>query len=756
MIPNKGPEIVSTLSVDDSNEFTVKVDERTFDLLFDGLYSNKIQSIIREVCSNAYDAHRAAGREDQPFDLIIPTYLEPTFTVRDYGTSMVDEDVRFMYTRVFDSSKQESNDFTGCYGLGSKSPFAYTDSFTAIAYLKGEKRTYLVGRNERRVPQINLVNTEPTDEPDGFEVSFPVDENDVAKFQREASRVLEGYAHWIVLPKLNFDYQPPEILLQDDNWQVRTGHTSMDSRVYFRQGTVLYPAPDTLHDLMQHGYGAREYLVIDMPIGSLDTSASRESLGQTAATQERVQLEAEKVRKYIRDIIQSKIDAAPNHSAAVRELNQFREMFAREILEPTAYSYKGRPVREHIEFLLTSDAQVYNLNPNWSNRGNATTQAVEDWLWSQASRAYEAKQRRYQIDPKTQRTFMPKPKNPKTRIRINSDAISNGKFFILIDNGKNIVRKNSRIAQYVAEHASYNGRSPSGFLLVEPKPKDVRILMENLEIPKERVIQISSLKDVEQTGRVKTGRSAVYAMGPNRYQYELEPFKDRLQRDPSDDINKVWWLPIKGKTGPVFFSDGKQVSKRGPMAARKEIDKATSHMRQLSAMKGYQGPDMSKANLMELHFVTEHTAKKNPSLYTEDNRLDTVYLSTIDRNEDIVIKARKAAAVKDEASGCDPAALLKLLDGDAIGLTQQDFDNAVHLGWRSAEELYGYQKGSLAKKEGTEAAKRCVGERYPLLSVISGRATTEDVTIYIAAMDCYNEKKELESQDDDSDDSTED
>lgn len=753
MIPNKGPEIVSTLSADDSNEFTVKVDERTFDLLFDGLYSNKIQSIIREVCSNAYDAHRAAGREDQPFDLIIPTYLEPTFTVRDYGTSMVDEDVRFMYTRVFDSSKQQSNDFTGCYGLGSKSPFAYTDSFTAIAYLKGEKRTYLVGRNERRVPQINLVNTEPTDEPDGFEVSFPVDENDVFKFQREASRVLEGYAHWITLPKLNFDYEPPEILLQDDNWQVRKGHTSMDSRVYFRQGTVLYPAPDTLHDLMRASYGARDYLVIDVPIGSLDTSASRESLGQTAATQERVQAEAEKVRKYIRDIIQSKIDAAANHSAAVRELNQYRDMFAHDILNPTAYSYKGRPLYEHIEFLLTSDVQVYNLNANWSNRGNATAQTIEDWIWSQTDRSYTPKQRRYQLDPKTQRRFMPNPKNPKTRIRINSDAIADGKFFILIDSGANVVRKNSRIAQYVAEHASY-GRAPSGFLLVEPKPKDVRLLMENLEIPKERVIQVSSLDDVEQTSKVKTGRSAVYAMGPNRWQYELEPFKTRFQNDPSDDVQKVWWLPVKGKSGPVFFNDGKTVTKCGPMAARKQIDKATSQMTQLSKMVGYQGPTFPSA--MELHFVTEHTAKKNPSLYTEDNRFDTVYLSTISENEDMVISARKAMAVKDEASGVDPKALVKLLDGDPIGLTEDDFLKAGYLGWRTAEELYGYPKAQVAAKEGAEAAKRCIGERYPLLSVISGRASSEDVSVYIDAMDCYNEKKELESQDEDSDDSTED
>jgi HSP90 family molecular chaperone len=57
-------------------------------LLSSKLYSNKIQTAIRELCSNAWDAHVAAGNENIPFEVHLPNSLSPEFKVRDFGISM--------------------------------------------------------------------------------------------------------------------------------------------------------------------------------------------------------------------------------------------------------------------------------------------------------------------------------------------------------------------------------------------------------------------------------------------------------------------------------------------------------------------------------------------------------------------------------------------------------------------------------------------------------------------------------------------
>ena len=48
------------------------VDEKAFSILIDKLYSNKKYAIMREIASNAVDAHLAAGI-DKPFDVTLPT-----------------------------------------------------------------------------------------------------------------------------------------------------------------------------------------------------------------------------------------------------------------------------------------------------------------------------------------------------------------------------------------------------------------------------------------------------------------------------------------------------------------------------------------------------------------------------------------------------------------------------------------------------------------------------------------------------------
>jgi len=89
------------------------------DLLADKVYSHKERAVIREIACNAHDSHVIAGTEDTPFDVHLPTRLEPHFSLRDYGTGLSDEEVRGHYAGIGVSTKRDNQNVIGCFGIGT-------------------------------------------------------------------------------------------------------------------------------------------------------------------------------------------------------------------------------------------------------------------------------------------------------------------------------------------------------------------------------------------------------------------------------------------------------------------------------------------------------------------------------------------------------------------------------------------------------------------------------------------------------------
>lgn len=168
MIINNSPKNDAVLSnVGQVGEFRIRNSAKAFNILSSGLYANKIRAIIRELSCNAVDSHVAAGNTDTSFDVHLPSSFEPWFSIRDYGTGLDREQVTNIYTTYFESTKTNSNDFIGALGLGSKSPFSYTDNFTIVAIKDGNKGVYTAFLNDEGVPSIALMNEESSNEPTG-------------------------------------------------------------------------------------------------------------------------------------------------------------------------------------------------------------------------------------------------------------------------------------------------------------------------------------------------------------------------------------------------------------------------------------------------------------------------------------------------------------------------------------------------------------------------------------------------------------
>ena len=273
-------------NVGEIGEFRIRNSAKAFNILSSGLYANKIRAIVRELSTNAVDSHVAAGKSETPFDVHLPNQLEPWFSIRDYGTGLSHEQVINIYTTYFESTKTASNEFVGCLGLGSKSPFAYTDNFTVTAIKDGRKGIYTAFINEHGVPSIALMMEESTDEPSGVEVKFSVNDRwDFDKFRQEARNVYKWFKHRpVVSGSAEFKFADPEYSTKDIVPGVH--YTSDHQASYAVMGNIAYPIeiPDADKSLGELRKLLNCGLVMEFAIGELDFQASREGLSYIPQT----------------------------------------------------------------------------------------------------------------------------------------------------------------------------------------------------------------------------------------------------------------------------------------------------------------------------------------------------------------------------------------------------------------------------------------------------------------------------------------
>lgn len=123
----------------------VSDDPMLMSMLSTGLYKRPLRTMIQEIMFNAWDAHRMAGIQDTtPIDI----WINDTsgLIVRDYGPGIPDSEIHPIYCIYGNSTKRKNDNQTGGFGLGSKSPFAYTESFTVTSHHGGKKNMYLISR----------------------------------------------------------------------------------------------------------------------------------------------------------------------------------------------------------------------------------------------------------------------------------------------------------------------------------------------------------------------------------------------------------------------------------------------------------------------------------------------------------------------------------------------------------------------------------------------------------------------------------
>ena len=112
---------VESSGLGEQGAFSIKTTAAAFQLLSSGLYTNKIRAVVRELSCNAIDAHVMPGGsgKETPIEVKLPNTLDSQFYVKDSGPGLPHDKIMSLYTTYFDSSKQQSDDFIGGFGVGS-------------------------------------------------------------------------------------------------------------------------------------------------------------------------------------------------------------------------------------------------------------------------------------------------------------------------------------------------------------------------------------------------------------------------------------------------------------------------------------------------------------------------------------------------------------------------------------------------------------------------------------------------------------
>lgn len=290
-------------------------------------YSKPILAVIREITANALDANLEAGSKKRAI-VKVPSSFSPVFSVRDFGGGLSKEDVFGLYSKYGKSTKRDSNNYIGAFGIGKFAPLSYGNNFTCVSYHGGMKTSYDVYVNDDDDTKIVQLHQEPSSEPTGLCVEVAVADSDVDKFKEEVRSFFKVFPK-NELPEFKGldedDFFPTyEKALEGNDWffvQQKNDRYygygyNHSSQSYAIMGRVAYPLDssginfegkdaEALRDLVQS-----QGFYVQFSIGDLKLHHSRESLEYNKSTQKKILERLREVKSEIEEQAKERLEGA--------------------------------------------------------------------------------------------------------------------------------------------------------------------------------------------------------------------------------------------------------------------------------------------------------------------------------------------------------------------------------------------------------------------------------------------------------------
>lgn len=261
------------------------------------IYSKPKDAVLRELVANGIDSHRVAGTTD-PVIVTMPSKKFPEIIIADTGTGLSLEECENIYGNYMRSTKRDTNDAIGHFGMGSKSPYSVTNQFSIEAVKDGKLTVIIFGIHpDTGAPGHSILAHVDTDRVNGLTVKIPVDTSDeelddwhealrrVSYFWSENDVVVKAaplspYASQVRLSSQRWDSLYPGSTTGLKNSISEHGFLphakQLPDRATVRMGPIGYTIPQSMNNEL---FG---HVILNVPVGALTIDPSRENIKDTA------------------------------------------------------------------------------------------------------------------------------------------------------------------------------------------------------------------------------------------------------------------------------------------------------------------------------------------------------------------------------------------------------------------------------------------------------------------------------------------
>ena len=366
-------------------QFDIDTDNHIiFEILRDKMYSDKIGAVAREVASNSRDANREAGREDVP---VIVQIVKPnkfasighqSIVFSDNGIGITPDRMADIFIKYAASTKRDSNKETGGFGLGAKTPFAYSDTFTVITVcdwarpivekkmvkeiIGAELYTEMV-QNPTNYPKFELVtadeetqtvsvniekdvvvghedlkrwkytynaiidesnkgkmiqfDSEIVDEETGTKIVVPIKtDDDRFEFERKVIKATQYWGESIEYK--GFHKERPEITYIIDEPEFAIVKSDADERYAMLIDGINYPLNTGEAEISDKGVSQAYVILLKFDTGELTISANREAVQYDKESVDLIKARYEFVKQRLREMVQEYTDKLPSYIEACK------------------------------------------------------------------------------------------------------------------------------------------------------------------------------------------------------------------------------------------------------------------------------------------------------------------------------------------------------------------------------------------------------------------------------------------------------
>lgn len=339
------------------------------EILRKSTYSDEISAVIREISTNAADAHVEAGIPNTPIQVTLPSSINSEFSVRDFGKGMSREKMIRVFSRYGASTKNHDNSQTGGFGIGCKSPFAYGDNFVVTCFcVESDELKYKTVYNailcENGCGKIVVLSKELTDEPTGVLVTVSVKESDIYNFRVKATNIYKFFKVTPVIDGGNFKINKFEGFQysKENEWAVRREDISR-----WIMGNVAYPIDITHFKDIRHREILEYGINLFGNVGDVLVATSREALRYDENT---INVISQRLDNALQDLEQEFVKGIENIQN-LNDLSRYADSFSKgekefiHTLFPNLQWRGSLNIRASIHFIPTKD---FDFNYIYKNK----------------------------------------------------------------------------------------------------------------------------------------------------------------------------------------------------------------------------------------------------------------------------------------------------------------------------------------------------------------------------------------------------